>query len=330
MVNRKSYLGPVVVSLTIVLCVLVLAIHMKRQGDAAHYKYDISELEKIDPEHKVCTETDQIKVPFKKLRAVAVGPEDEIYVAGDEGLIVFSAGGEELRRLDIGVKALCLAVSENVAYMGTEAGIVVLGDLGGEHASTTWSPPADDAWLTSIAVTDDSVFVADFANRAVWHYDLKGGLLGRIEAVAQGDEKPMFYCPSPYFDIAVGIDDSVWVANTGRHRLENYRANGEFVGSWGKSSPFLSGFAGCCNPSHMAIRPDGRFVTCEKGFVRVKLFSPSGELIGVVAGPDQFRKNALGLDVAIDSRNRMLILDPPSKSVRVFEDKENIGQDQQD
>ncbi len=81
----------------------------------------------------------------------------------------------------------------------------------------------------------------------------------------------------------------------------------------------IDGFSGCCNPSHIAILADGSFVTSEKGLVRVKILNPTGKLKSVVAGPDQFDEETRGLDLAVDSENRIIVLDPKKRLIRIFE-----------
>ncbi len=94
---------------------------------------------------------------------------------------------------------------------------------------------------------------------------------------------------------------------------------------------FPDGFCGCCNPVNFAVLPDGGFVTCEKGLPRVKIHDADGVFASVVAGPEGFAENwrvcilnALsncqtgGLDVAVDSMGRILVLDPVERVVRIF------------
>jgi hypothetical protein len=83
----------------------------------------------------------------------------------------------------------------------------------------------------------------------------------------------------------------------------------------------VEGFCGCCNPTHMAILPDGSFVTSEKGLPRVKIHAQSGELKAVVAAPDSFAEHTVGLDLAVDSAGRILVLDPVARAVRIFSEK---------
>jgi len=103
--------------------------------------------------------------------------------------------------------------------------------------------------------------------------------------------------------------------------VENYRADGTPVSSWGQASMRVEGFCGCCNPSHLAVRRDGSFITSEKGLVRVKLYGPTGEFRGVVAPPDAFDEGTVGLDLAADADGDVLVLDAVRRQIRVFRQK---------
>jgi len=77
--------------------------------------------------------------------------------------------------------------------------------------------------------------------------------------------------------------------------------------------------------------PDGGFVTCEKGLVRVKIYNSEGSFVGVVAGPEQFGAGGTskicmlpeeckisGFDVAVDQAGRIFVLDTVDNIVKVF------------
>ena len=81
----------------------------------------------------------------------------------------------------------------------------------------------------------------------------------------------------------------------------------------------MEGFCGCCNPSNFAMIYDSLFVTSEKGIERVKIYNADGTFRCVVAGPDQFEAGTKGLDLAVDKNNRILVLDPVKKLIRIFE-----------
>jgi hypothetical protein len=182
-----------------------------------------------------------------------------------------------------------------------------------------WVSLGSNAVITSIAVSSDMVYVADAGNRLVMGFSKSGRLKTIIGDKKQG--APGFIIPSPYFDVAVGPDNTLWAANTGRRKLENYNPDGTLISSWGESSVSIEGFCGCCNPSHFALLPDGSFVTSEKGIPRVKVYSPLGQFAGVVSGPDQFETATVGLDIAVNKWGEILILDPNKECIRVFREK---------
>ncbi len=103
--------------------------------------------------------------------------------------------------------------------------------------------------------------------------------------------------------------------------MELYSPDGRLKRSWGKTAFAIDGFSGCCNPTHFALLPDGRFVTSEKGIPRVKIYAADGKFECVVAGREAFEPDVVGLGVAADAHGRILVLDPPARSVRVFVSK---------
>jgi hypothetical protein len=121
------------------------------------------------------------------------------------------------------------------------------------------------------------------------------------------------------------------VNNPGRHRMERYSVDGDYSGAWGVTSMGIEGFCGCCNPIGFALLPDGKYVTCEKGLPRVKVYNAHGEFESVVAGVETFAANAKacgpsdctagGLDVAADAQGRIYILDLVTGDIRVMKRK---------
>jgi hypothetical protein len=85
----------------------------------------------------------------------------------------------------------------------------------------------------------------------------------------------------------------------------------------------IQGFSGCCNPSHFAILEDGSFVTSEKGLPRVKVYNRIGNLVSVVALAEHFMEGTVGLDLAVDAAQKIYVLDPLQKIVRIFEKKKS-------
>lgn len=305
------------------------------------FRYDLGTLKKTDPALVKYRESAAVAVGMKQARAVAAGPEDRIYVAGDKVVRVFEATGAKRAEFPLADDPRCLAVGgpqhafPGRIYVGMRSRVEVLDPTGKRVAA--WDDPGPKAILTSIAAGERDVFVADAGNRVVYRYDLAGKRLGAIGRRDPAKDSPGFVIPSPYFDVALTHDHQLRVANPGRHRVEGYSADGTLEGYWGESGEQIDRFCGCCNPANIAILPDGRFVTAEKGIPRVKVYEDSGVFWCVVAGPETLAPNATiveetrdehrlpVLDVAADSRGRVLVLDPGSGTVRVFEPKPTEG-----
>jgi hypothetical protein len=66
------------------------------------------------------------------------------------------------------------------------------------------------------------------------------------------------------------------------------------------------------------LAPDGSFVTSEKHLVRVKRYDAAGRFTGIISGQDEWGKDVVGLDLAVDSTGRILVLDPSSDSIRMY------------
>jgi hypothetical protein len=165
----------------------------------------------------------------------------------------------------------------------------------------------------------------------VLRYDKSGKIVRRIGEKNQERNIPGFIVPSPFFDVETARDGLLRVNNPGRHRVEAYTRDGDFEGAWGTVSMGITGFCGCCNPINLALLPDGRFVTCEKGLSRVKTCSSEGAFESVVAGVESFAENANvcgpadcttgGLDAVADAQGRIYILDFVTGDVRVMKAK---------
>ena len=113
-----------------------------------------------------------------------------------------------------------------------------------------------------------------------------------------------------------GARRAVYAVNPRLLHVEGYTINGERETIWGKGSPAVADFFGRSNPAHMAVLPDGSFVTAEIGIPRVKIYNRRGEMQTVVAGPSQL--SDMPAAVAGDHRGRVLVLDARAAKVRIF------------
>jgi hypothetical protein len=298
------------------------------------FDYNLEQYAKVDPALIRYEEKAKIPLGMTESRAVAGGPRNRIFVAGDRAIAVFNAEGKPLKSIKLKQEPRCLAVakadhaSPGRMFVGMEDHVELYDPDGRRQA--VWPAPGRRSVLTSIALGEDDVFVADAGSLVVWHYDRAGKLLGQIGRRDPSRDIPGFVVPSPYFDVAIAPDGLLRVANPGMHQIEAFTFDGHLELSWGKRGMGIEAFCGCCNPSNIAILSDGRVVTAEKGLPRVKVYSAGGEFECVVVGPSVLATNPAMLtegcgadtlhpvDLAVDSHDRILVLDPLANCVRIF------------
>ena len=328
----------VVVALVVTAAIAVAvysALRTKTTGKAGNrlgkeFQADVSSVRRIDPNLFRYEQAGQFETGSDRVYAIAVGPDDGIYVAGDRAIRVFDRGGKQVGRTDTAGEVRCLAVAaDGTIYAGARDRVQVYAQ--GKAPAKSWEALGGKAIVTGIAVAGDDVFVAVVGPRtgAVLRYEAPGKLLGRIGPKDANGNVTSFLIPSAYFDVAVAPDGLLRVAHTGKRNIEAYTFDGDREFAWGQSCAGIEGFSGCCNPAHIAVLPDGSIVTSEKGLLRcVKVYHPDGpddaegKLEGVVlAGRPE--KPGPAWDVATDSGGRILVLDRQRRTVRIFVRKES-------
>jgi hypothetical protein len=286
------------------------------KGKPNPYAYNINEFKNVDPSLINYRESKNFRIGFESPVAIAVH-DDKIYVAGDNLLKIIDLNGRLLKEFDIPRMARTIEVFRGEIYLADVNRIRVFSEEG--NLLNEWEQLGENSLITGIASGENWVFVADAGNRRVLRYSKDGALVGQFDGKAEEGVLHGFIIPSPTFDLDINDDDELWVVNPGMHALENYTPEGNLRRHWKKTTITPEGFSGCCNPSYFTFLSDGRFVTSEKGLVRVKTYKRSGEFEGVVAAPDKFADNAQAPGVAADSRDNIYILDFDKKMIRVFE-----------
>ena len=334
----KIFVGVLVVLAAVVAIIAIVrhdVLGRKGGGLGKEFTYNIEELAHIDPNLILYEESaDAIDTGFAVSHGIAVDLKGFVYVAGDKAVRIFAQSGDLRNEIQLADSPRCLTVvADGTIYVGLKEHIEVYDAQGQLQAS--WDSLGADALLTSIAVSNNNVFVADAGNRVVVRYDTAGKVINYIGKKDLERKILGFVVPSPYLDLAVSKDGLLRVVNPGRLRIEAYTFGGDIEFWWGESSLTVEGFCGCCNPVNIAVLPDGGFVTSEKGLVRVKVYDTEGRFVGVVAGPSQLVGDggvkicqfpedcqAGGFDVAVDATGRIFVLDTINNVVRIFSKKE--------
>jgi hypothetical protein len=311
----------IIISLTLLLAVVLFMawdmFYNNPDDNVNPYAYDLKSLRSGDTTKILYEETGHISPELSAIHGVDVDKSDRICICGDNGVEIFNPAGDRESGFPISGTAGSICVDEGGRiYLGMQDHVEIYDKTGKKLMQ--WSSCGKDAIITSIKVSGKDVYLADAGNKVVYHFDQRGNLLKKIGEKDPERRIPGFIVPSPYFDLGIGRKEELWVVNPGRHQFEKYDGAGDLISSWGESSMSMEGFCGCCNPSNFAMLSDGSFVTAEKGIERIKVYSPAGVFSCVVAGPGSFIEGTRGIDVAVDSKDRILVLDPEKKEVRIF------------
>ncbi len=262
-----------------------------------------------------------IRTGLGEALALAAGPGDRICVAGDRKVVAFAPDGRPLGTViaDLPEAPRCLAMAgDGRLYVGLAAGLAVYSPDGAPEKRLP--SPRDGAKVNSVVLHEQGIFVAlHHTSRAgfVAHYSTDGELLDVIELK---DVNLL----NRLLDVAV-VPGGLRVTDAGaaKGRIRVYGFDGRLESAWGDldTTGDLAKLSGCCNPVHLAALPGGRLVTAEKGEqALVKVYaSDTGEARGRVEAVVADLRGAKGLDVAIDSRQRVLVLDSRTGIVHVYE-----------
>ena len=187
------------IALAIVLAIVagtLVFLHMDPQGG----QWIDQPAEKIDPALILYRQTAEISVDLKKPLALAVGPDGNIFVAGDKAIQVLDSKGIKTAEIKLAYEPRCLAVGgpehkyPGRIYVGANDHVEVL-DADGKPVGS-WDKINEKALLTSIAIAENDIFLADAVNRIVWHYDTDGKLVNRIGVPDRAGRFPDFSSPA--------------------------------------------------------------------------------------------------------------------------------------
>ena len=279
------------------------------------YAFDVSEYAKVDSVELIYKEVKALQLSANNPKGIAYR-DHVLYVIADSTLIRLNDAGQILGQQKLEASPTAIAADKQIWLAFTN--YVVCFDDNGMIVSR-WTDFGPRSVITSLAVSDQSVYVADAGNRLVYQCLPDGTLQRKFGEKNDQLGVPGFVVPSPYFDIDLDEEGFLWAVDPGRHSLENFNPDGSLRTAWSHSSVRIDGFSGCCNPAHMAMLDDNSFITSEKGIVRVKMYDQHGQYKGVIASPDQFDEDSYAPDVCVDEVGRVFLLDFDRKQVRIFE-----------
>ena len=150
----KNILIAIVISLALVIAVLALVTTdrtaKKGSGLGEEFTYDdLTRFKTVDPALILYKESAPIiETGLSKSNGVAVGPEDKIYVTGDQQILVFDSAGQNLSTIPLTQTPQCLTVAaDGMIYVGMMDHIIIYNNEGKQ--SNRWEPAGENTVLTS-------------------------------------------------------------------------------------------------------------------------------------------------------------------------------------
>ena len=244
-----------------------------------------------------------------QLNGVAVSNNGTIFLGGETFIASYDPDFKLLWEYSTEMPVTALAVSGNYLYAAEQGTIIVLNINGQKEAE--WGPFEENSMITSITSNDTYVAFSDAANKTVFVLDKSGVMKYLI-----GRSGEPFIIPSFYFDVALGNDDILFIANTGNRRIERRNTDGTLLDYFGEAGTDPGAFCGCCNPSHFVVIPGG-FITAEKGINRIKILNEKGEFVEFVSSVNKFVP-PLPLDIASADGKIIYGANPADSKLYVF------------
>lgn len=198
---------------------------------------------------------------------------DQILVATPNNIYCYGLDGSLNENFPVRSDVRDMAVYKDRLYLLFPSRIEVYDAEGTEVQE--WEACSDDADYCSLTVFEGGVFVTDASAKNICQYHLDGSLARFIKS-PNG-----FVVPSYSFGIT-NMGGRVFCSNPGRHLVEQYTADGEYVGAFGKSGAGAGEFSGCCNPVQITATVAGELLTSEKGMPRISCYGSDGTFRSVL------------------------------------------------
>lgn len=193
---------------------------------------------------------------------------DRLIAATSNNILIYDHTGGLLNNFAVESNLRDVATDNDHIYLLFPARIAVYNHEG--QWLRDWEACSDKSDYCSIAVAPGFVFVTDVANKNICKYSTEGNFVKFIQS-PNG-----FIIPSYSFGITY-TDGVLYCSNSGRHNIEKYTLDGEYLGAFGKAGGATGMFCGCCNPVHLTNTSTGDIITSEKGNPRISCYGTNGE-----------------------------------------------------
>ena len=199
--------------------------------------------------------------------------ENVLYAVQSNQISLFDLTGKHLFNFEIESNVRDMAIHQEAMYLLYPTRIDVYSFDG--QKIHDWEACSNLSDYCSITATANSIYVTDAANKHICQYHRDGEFV-RFISSPQG-----FVIPSYSFDI-IAINDTLYCSNSGRHTVESYTLDGNFISSFGVAGAQPGAFAGCCNPVYLSKNMDNNILTSEKGNPRISCYGKNGQFRAIL------------------------------------------------
>lgn len=250
--------------------------------------------------------------------AVAVAPDDTIYVGGSGKVLKLDPAGKVLAGVPTPVADAEVSISTELEEMIKQSAQQTGRPFEEERARMLDNLKRRRADVTGLAVTERDVFVAvpapnDFTYRV---YRFTRDLTEPALIV----EKLRGCCGQMDIQTHAG---NLWIAHNARHTVECRDREGQLLRKFGKAGRVKAeDFGGCCEPKNLRILANGELLAAESGPPTcIKRFSAEGRFLEVLAS-DEGPGDCVRVTVAAGpDGSRFYLLDTTRDAIRVFAKK---------
>ncbi len=198
---------------------------------------------------------------------------DRLYVATPNAVSIYDTESRLVHNFPVPSQVRDMIVRDDKIYLLYPSHIEIYTTAG--DPVREWDACSESSDYCSFAWANGDLFVTDVAMKNICQYTDEGHFVRFIESPNR------FVIPSYTFGIEA-VDNVIYCSNSGRHLIESYSTDGEYLGAFGKPGGVAGHFAGCCNPVHLSYSPTGELITSEKGNPRISCYSRDGEFRSVL------------------------------------------------
>ncbi len=233
--------------------------------------------------------------------------EGKIILATQNNIYLYNMAGQLEDNFPVPSDVRDIAIYDNNIYLLYSSRIEVYNNDGDKIRD--WAACSDDSDYCSFTVFEGGVFATDASNKNICKYNIDGTLARFIKS-PEG-----FVVPSYSFGIT-NNDGYVYCSNPGRHKIEVYDKDGEFVRSFGKSGKGAGEFGGCCNPVHLTCNGSGEIITSEKGVPRISCYTTDGKFRSILLNDKMLGGGHKAYDMRV-YKDKLIVAG--GKKVQVFQ-----------